>query len=97
MPVTFNDEPNQGTVYIDPAFRFDSSTRLLGRDQYQNNVELSSKQPSRSVTPLSEYKRAYSRSGSPDSEAVNVLPVNIADVDQACYETTAGITEYLIV
>ena len=94
MPVTFNDEPNQGTVYIDPAFCYDASTRLLGRDQHQNNVvEFSSNQPSRSGTPLSEYTRAYSRCGSPNNEAVNALPANIAEVDQACYEATAGISE----
>ncbi len=97
MPVTFNDQPNQRTVYVDPAFRYDSSTRLLGRElQHQNNVEFYGGQLSRSknksprtVTPLSEYKRAFSRSGSPDNE-VNILPVNVAEVDQACYDTTTG-------
>ena len=92
MPVTFNDELNQGTVYVDPVFRYDTATRLLGRDQYQNKVvEFSSNQPSRSGTPLSEYTRAYSRCGSPNNEAVNALPANIAEVDQACYEKTTGL------
>jgi hypothetical protein len=104
MPVTFNDEPNHGTVYVDPAFRYDCSTRLLGREQYQNNVDYSGSQhshsyakSSRTSTPLSEYKRAYSRSGSPDNKVGNRLPVNFSEVDQACYESTAGINVNYIV
>ncbi|CAB4033927.1 Hypothetical predicted protein, partial [Paramuricea clavata] len=100
MPVTFNDEPNHGTIYVDPAFRYDCSTRLLEREQCQNNVDYSGSQhshcygkSSRTSTPLSEYKRAYSRSGSPDNKVGNRLPVNFGEVDQACYESTAGLQD----
>lgn len=98
MPVTFDDEQNQAAVYIDPAFRYDTSARLLGREQYHKNVGFSGSQTShsngkssRTSTPTSEYKRAYSRSGSPDNETDNMLPVNAAAIDQACYEAKAGI------
>ena len=92
MPVTFNDEQNQATVYIDPAFRYDTSPRLLGREQYHKNVDFSGSQTSHSngkgsrvSTPVSEYKLAYSRSGSPDINEID------SAIDQACYETMAGI------
>ena len=99
MPVTFNDEQNQAAVYIDPAFRYDTSPRLLGREQYHKNVDFSGSHSShsngkgsRTSTPTSEYKWAYSRSSSPDNETDNnIPPVNVVAIDQACYETKSGI------
>ena len=101
MPVTFYDQQsNQGSAYVDPAFGYDSSPRLLTREQYQNNSDIneesslqsSSCKTSRMGTPVSEYKRAYSRTGdvNTDNEGENI-PVNMAEVDEACYEKTTGI------
>lgn len=100
MPVTFDDERSQGHNYVDPAVQCDTSTRLLGREKYENKEGFLNRLGSHSNgkfsshgTALSEYKRAYSRCGSPDNELGNLVTVNTMDrVDHACHQETSGIT-----
>ncbi|XP_028401216.1 spermatogenesis-associated protein 48-like [Dendronephthya gigantea] len=96
MPVTFYDQPNlaQGKVYVDPVFRYDSSARLLGREQYQDSpdkIRLATKTDSRVSTPVSEYNRAFARCGTPqDVVDNNAMSTNACEGDQAFHEMTTG-------
>ena len=95
MPVTFKDEQNPKSVYVD------SSTRLLGREQFQDkaNADFTERQPSQACgrlsrigTPLpAEYRRPYSRRSYAESEVDKALSINVARGDQACCDTTTGI------